>query len=314
MDIMIVEKAGPGHGYYAVQAPGRHTVGVCDHITDGEATIEWYHDFFSIGGQRADDALVDFIIDREGRIAMFNDPNGTRAGWANGGVDGVEGGGRAFLARFGLQINFILSSTEHVCRAGQDWTPAMLESSIKLNAWRLDHDGMHWNSCPIHQDYGVSTHLHHGEFTGKGGNSELECAGKWYRAHESDIVKAVALEMKKYQEPDNPAPVQPPSPPTDFYPDGMNLEKCRKAFNRLRMHDVNGKVTGYNKFNPKGQVSMMWLSRARETGVFPQAQDRYLVADNDGGPTRERVTRELVTFENGDLLVRSSSRSGWNWV
>jgi hypothetical protein len=66
---MTVTKAGPGNGYYATAAP-RDLVGGVEHITAGDASLEWYQGFFSIGGERARDALVDFIIDKAGRIGQ----------------------------------------------------------------------------------------------------------------------------------------------------------------------------------------------------------------------------------------------------
>lgn len=312
---MTVTKPYEGAGYYPTTLP-RNIVGICNHVTDGKGTLDWYQGFFSTGGQRAEDALVDFMIDRDGVIAEFNDAWGHRAGWANGGADGLEGGGPAFLSYFGNAENFILASTEHIALGTEaTWPDAMIESSIKNDAWILDRAGMHWDTLPIHPKYGISTCLHHGEFTGKGGNTVYECAGLWYRTHEDWYLQQVAAALKPYQSPGITVDVPPiVVAPEITYPKGMDLVKATKAFGKLRFHDVNGRIIKKGGFDEKGTISMLWLKHGGITGVFPQAQDFITVADNNEGPNRDDITRQIVTFENGDCLVRRSTRSGWEWL
>lgn len=187
---LICAKAGPGHGYYEVSP--RSNVGVCEHITDGHGSIEWYHDFFSVGGERADDALVDFIIGRDGRIGMLNDPWGTRAPWANGNTAGLEGDGPAFIAKFGVDaVNTRLISIEHEGFAAEDWTGAQWNAAVNLDAWLYDQMHVRHDSFPIHQDYRVDVHLLHSYFTNKGGNGLDECPGRYLKNHLESFESAV---------------------------------------------------------------------------------------------------------------------------
>lgn len=314
---MICEKPYEGAGFTRVSPRKGRLVGVCNHITAGRGSIEWYRDFFSTGGQRQYDALVDFVIGRDGRIGMLNDPFGTRAPWANGGTDGMEGGGPAFYARFGAAgINQRLYSTEHEGTANEDWTPELWASSIVLDVWMLDGIGMRWDTCPIHPEFLISTVLHHGEFTGKGDNSVYECAGRYYRQNEDRYVAELKAGLRAVQEvippaepePEPPAPVEP-----DIYPKGWTYERARKRFGRLRRHHLDGSITEH-RFNPKGMISLLWIARVRDTGLSPEAQDHFSVADNDQTANRTRVTVELITFENGWILFRPAERATWEWI
>src|SRR5690242_16207124 len=171
---MICDKPYDGAGYNS--CPPRVIVGVCDHITAGGGSIEFYHDFFNTGGERQYDALVDFVVGKDGRIAMLNDPWGTRMPWANGGSDGLEGDGPAFVKRFGVYgINFNLASVEHVGDGTTPWPQVQWDASVALDAWLFDRSGMRWDSFPVHQDYGVVTHLLHFEFATK------PCPGPYLR-------------------------------------------------------------------------------------------------------------------------------------
>ena len=133
MKVMIVPKGASGQtGWF--QCPPRHNVGFMAHETQGMSSGEWYYDFFSCpNGERCKDALVDFLIEPDGDIYMFNDPEGTRAPWANGGgalsSGGLEGDGVAYVDYFGLgAVDTKTISCEIVKNHGAAMTTALVSA------------------------------------------------------------------------------------------------------------------------------------------------------------------------------------------
>lgn len=312
---LIVSKAGPGNGYWQLAAP-RQIVGGVEHITAGLASIEWYRRFFGIGGERARDALVDFIIDEAGRIAMFNDPWGFRSPWANGSTDGLEGDGPAFVSRFGIDaVNDRLFSTEHIRRGDEPWPDAMMAATIALDAWMFDGAGVRWDTFPVHQDYGVVTHLFHSEFTGKGGDTPSECPGAWIKqpANINRLQDHVRARLKKHQTGvESGAEIPPPGPvePDHALPGGWTLERARVAFGELRWTRVDGK-TVRRTFDPTNGLALAWLQRAVEEGVTnPPTAVRGFDGRYGGGEENAGV----AMFSNGWVAVRPARRAGWRWA
>lgn len=308
---MVVQKRASGYGYTALTNP-RWLVGGCNHITDGHGTVQFYAEFFGINGERADDALVDFVIDRTGAIAMLNDPWGFRSPWANGGLDGLEDEGPAFLAKFGVSgVNNQLYSVEHSALAAEDWTPAEIASAVALEAWMMDGVGMRWDHYPVHQDYGIATALDHSVFTGKGGNTEDECAGRWYHRNKAMFQSLVRGVMKKYQTgstSDSPV-LDVPVIPGIVLPSEMTLEKASKSFGSLKFHSEDGKIAN-REFNAKGAVSIAWLARSIKEGKYPSSTDGWSLTDRRGQKF------SFIAFNNGWVLVHNDSlpRLGWKWA
>lgn len=300
---MICAKPYDGAGFTRV-AP-RQPVGVCEHITAGRGSAQWYSDFFATGGERQYDALVDFVVDRTGTIGMLNDPWGTRSPWANGRTDGLEGDGPAFLAKFGINgVNDRLISIEHEGMPADVWPQAQWEASVKLTAYLYDRMKVRWDSFPVHQDYGVVTHMLHSEFTGKGGNALDECPGRYLKGRITQFQSEVRNYMKSFQVgAEVPAEPLPKPEPVTIYPAGMDLGIARTLFGKLRKHQV-GKPTTAHGFNPNGGVSLAWLERGANEGQFPQGGDWYTFEEE----------RELIVFTNGWVLWRPSKRAGWRWV
>ena len=304
---MISPKPYDGAGFTRV-AP-RKPVGVCEHITAGYGSSKWYSEFFGTGGERQYDALVDFVIDRKGTIGMLNDPWGTRSPWANGRTDGLEGDGPAFLATFGINgVNDRLISVEHEGLPGDTWPQVQWEASVKLTAYLFDQMGVRWDSFPVHQAYGVVTHTLHSEFTGKGGNGIDECPGRFLKGRITQFQSEVRNYMKSYQVGSSvPAEPKPVPPVVSIYPEGMDLGIAKKLFGKIRKHVSGEKVTEHG-FNPSGGVSLAWLERGKREGQFPQGGDWYVYEDAPDS------TRELIVFENGWALFRSTTRAGWRWI
>lgn len=258
----ICSKAGNGHGYYEV-AP-RNIVGGCRHVTDGGGTIEFYQRFFSIGGERADDALVDFIIDRTGRIAMLNDPFGTRSPWANGGTDGLEGDGVAFYNTLGVAaVNGRLFSCEHIGGGTDPMTPEQLESSAHLWAWIFDGASNHpraprvpYNSYPVNPAIGIVTDLEHFEFATK------PCPGSGMRGQTVQHQDRVRAILKQYQvvTTTDPTPVPDPDPvPVNIYPPGMTIELARRLYGTLAVEWAAAPFA----FDPDRSECRFWLNQGK---------------------------------------------------
>jgi hypothetical protein len=212
----IVTKPYDGAGYDSCKP--RVCVGLGIHCWDGHlpgsteaAKIDYARKFFSTGGQRQYDALVDFVITKDGTIGMLNDPFGTRRPWANGWGDegpGLEGDGVAFVDKFGAYgTNFNLASCEHEAICGEELTPAQFEASAQLNAWIFDHAQVGWDSFPVNQNYGVVTSIWHSEFAKK------DCPCQAIRDQTPALHARIVEILKHYQtQPTLPAPGYFPKP------------------------------------------------------------------------------------------------------
>lgn len=298
---MICDKpATDGAGFTLLSRP-RVIVGSCEHITDGRESLEWYQKFFSTGGQRAWDALVDFLVDTDGRIGMFNDPWGVREPWANGGSDGLEGDGPAFVQKFGVfGINANLASIEHVGLPEDVWPQVQWDAAVQLTAWLFDRAKVRWDSYPVNQNYGVVTHMLHFEFATK------PCPGKYLREnivrYQDDVHQIMKAAQGTTDEP-------MPKPPTGVnYPAGMDLKKAKQYFGKMRDHKADGTVVERG-FNEKGAISLAWLERGGKENAYPEARDKWTVSNGT-----DKEVLELVTFGNGWLLIRRADRAGWTWV
>jgi hypothetical protein len=166
---LLVSKPYEGAGFDRGAFRRPQIRGFCTHITDGGGQIEFIRDLFSTGGERATDALTDLVIGRDGRIGLLNDwrdPNrgGTRAGWANGGADGLEGEGVAFYRKYPY-INTTLVSCEHIATAGQGWTDAMIASTIEIRTAIFQELKVPWDQYPMQG--GVSVEQQHRNFATK---------------------------------------------------------------------------------------------------------------------------------------------------
>jgi hypothetical protein len=304
---MICPKPFEGAGFYRV--PPRQNVGLVDHITGGRGSLEWYRDFFSTGGERATDALVDFVIDRDGRIGMLNDPNGTRAGWANGDVAGLEGDGPAFVQRLGVfAVNAKLESCEHVGTPADSYDGPLYASSVALKAWRFDVMRIPYDRFPVNPATGLTCHYWHSEYTGKGANQPSECPGrkikeKVQRVHAD--IRAILEEHQTGNPPSAPGAGALPPPPEFPYPAGMSYAEARAFFGTGIRYDRDGAEIGKAAFDPKGVVSNAWLARGKEERAYPRLVE--LRERADGGA--------YARFANGWVLVRpAASRAGWFWL
>jgi hypothetical protein len=306
VDLPVSKPASGGYGYTRIPAGSRRIVGVMNHETQGHGSGAWYRDFFSCpNGQRCADALVDYVIDRQGTIFRLNDPSNDRSPWANGGPLGLEGDGPAFYARFGAAgVNNSLISIEYEKFDTEDFTDAQVRSGGLLNAYWHDQDSQPWEDYPYVARYGCVTSLAHFEIgTTNCGLGELDDIAR---------VQAVARgEMKRWQTlvdgPAEPLPPQVPTQPeTPALPGGLTVEEAARRFGTLTKHTPDGK-TKVAPFDPRGVISLSWLHRCVETGEWPCAEDWWALSDSG-------ETLDIVTFSNDWQLIRYAERQALMWA
>ena len=306
VDLPVSKPVAGGYGYTRISAGSRRIVGVMNHETQGRGSGPWYRDFFSCpSGARCSDALVDYLITRDGTIFRLNDPANDRSPWANGGSLGLEGDGPAFYARFGASgVNNSLISIEYEKLDADDFTTAQVQAGGVLNAYWHDQDGQDWESYPYVPRYGCVTSLAHFEIgTTNCGVGELDDIAR---------VQAVARgTMKRWQTlAEGPAeplpPIVPQQPGIPGLPGGLTAEEASRRFGMLLKHTPDGK-TKRAPFDPRGVISLCWLHRCVETGEWPRAEDWWALSDSGG-------TLDIVTFSNDWQLIRIAERQGLMWA
>lgn len=311
VDLPVSKPKGGGYGYTQIPAGSRKIVGVMNHETQGRGSGAWYRAFFSCpNGDRCGDALVDYLITRDGTIYRFNDPANDRSPWANGGPLGLEGDGPAFYARFGASgVNNSLISVEYEKLDNEDFTDAQIQSGGALNAFWHDQDGQDWESYPYATKYGCVTSLAHFEIgTTNCGKGELD-----------DITKLQAVAkgvMKKWQtQADGPAvpdkPNVPDQPPVPTLPGGADPKEAAKAFGALTRWKPDG-TTKKMPFDPTGPISLSYTHRCVESfgldySRWPKAEDWWQITDSG-------KVLDIVTFSNPWQLVRTAERQGIMWA
>lgn len=309
---LIVEKPYEGAGFDRVAFRGDRIRGFATHITAGEGSLEFYRDFFSTGGERARDALADLGIDRAGRIGLFNDwrdPNrgGTRAGWANGGTDGLEGPGIAFYRMF-PDINSVLVSGEHIARVGQLWSDAQIAASIEIRTAIAQELNCPWESYPVHPAWRVWIELQHRHFATKSDPDE-----PYISTLEPIILREVQQKLRTHQTGSasgDPLPAAPAAAPAWQGAFDLPAAFWANEFGTLRRHNEDGTVDDLH-FDPTGPISLAWMRRCAEARVFPEAEE-LRTWDSNLAPGKER----WASFANGWRLwlPLADSNAAWVWL
>lgn len=306
---MIVPKPWEGAGFDRCAFRRPLVRGFCTHITDGGGTIEGIRDLFATGGQRQGDALTDLVIGRDGRIGLLNDwrdPNwgGTRAGWANGGVDGLEGDGVAYYRKF-PDINVNLVSCEHIATAGQAWTDAMIAASIEVRTALMQELRVPASSYPVRPEWGVSSEQQHRNFATK------SCPAEPYISTVSKVVlREVRARLAAWQGSGAGDAPEVPAPAATLTKWGLSLEHVADLWGSMTR--VNGDGTSDElPFNPDGALSLLWLARCEREGRFPEAES-IRIYDARLAAGRER----FATWEGGwtAWLPVDNQRAGWRWL
>lgn len=315
LDRLIVSKPVVQSGYGYDSVPPRSIIGDCKHETMGRGTGEWYRDFFGPGGERYRNALVDFLIQKNGRICMLNDPDGTRSPWANGGgVDqpgGLEGDGPRFVALFGTgAINSRLISIEYEKLDNERLTPAQILSGGRLTAFYHDRARHPWQTYPFVPELDAVMSFLHFEFgTTSCGTGPNEMADT---AQVQAVAKGV---MKEFQEDGNGMPIPPEVPPIPepALPGGISLAKAKAQFGTAEKYDQNGKLISSGGFDPRGMISLGWANRCANEKLpyddWPSIGDWRVLNETEQGETLD-----VITWENDWLMVRKAVRAAFQWV
>ena len=309
-----VTKAYDGAGFDRVRPRGPRIVGVCNHITDGDPSgdeLVWYQKFFSVGGERAGDALTDTVLGRDGRLGLLNDwrdPEwgGRRAGWANGTATGIEGDGIAFYRKYPL-INDVLVSIEHVARAGQALTEEQLETSVEMSTAIAQSVRCPWDTYPYHPGLGgVNIEQMHRNFAPKSCPAEPFVSSFYPKK-----IDAVKSKLRAWQG-DNalPKPQPDPPPPVWYTRFGFSLEEIKGFFGRITRYNRDHTQDEFG-FDPNGALSLLWLERCDREGKFPEAE-RIWYADAKFVDGEEM----WASWEGGWMayLPLVDSRATWRWL
>lgn len=309
----------------------RSPVGVCQHSMIGSL---WGTDGWFRRGS-ASDGLTDYGVGNDcdgpewdGVIIRWNDPRGraatvnydggsgrvsaNRAGWANGGSDGLEGDGPLFVRALGVAaINRDLVSIER--SDGGDLNRPMsakqFESVCALSAHWFDQAHVPWDAFPVHPAHGIVTHFLHLEFATK------NCPFPPVTSRIDEIQNRIRQILKTAQtQIPAPAPVPPAKPVTpnhDWWPQGYDLATLTARFGSLARTDLDGSKTSFS-FDPKGVIGNAWVARGvqeqRAVAQLPNALDWRVLKSGDNPAV------DLVSFAGGWLLFRPDAHVAWTWI
>lgn len=298
---------GSAWGYIYVPQ-GRTILGTVEHQTGGRDTPQSIYNLFGPGGERYGDALTDYVTGKDGTLWMLNDPEGTRAGWANGGgvglAGGLEGDGPAFFAKHGAWgIDTQLVSNENCLAFSEpNLTPQQIQRDGELEAFWHDRARCPWDTYPLNPNQaGIVYSFLHFEFgTTTCGKTMLD-----------DITKIQAVAkgiLKQAQIGGDASPVPPevPPQPDPEIPGGLSLATARRRFGKLRLRLPDGR-TVERGFHPRGGISLAWARRAAKEKVWPAAADGWILLD-------EGKEIQVITFEGSWVLLKKAPRHTLEWV
>lgn len=297
MKVMIVPKGASGQtGWF--QCPPRHNVGFMAHETQGTSSGEWYYDFFSCpNGERCKDALVDFLIDPQGVIYMFNDPEGTRAPWANGGgalqSGGLEGDGVAYVDYFGLgAVDTKTISCEIVKNHGAPMTAKQIVSLGKLFAYYADRDQQPYTNWPAIAKYGgTRVYLNH---------FEIGTTNCFINPDDNDKVIAEVQKNLKAGQADGITPAEPVYVEADPMESGTFVKNDRLFLEVNKDYTTQRPVKPfrYADFKPEQQTGPE-LPKGTRVKVLHVVSDTGASSD---------LTLEIDAVKVGDETVPKGSR------
>ncbi|MGD9711117.1 MAG: hypothetical protein AB7V46_03510 [Thermomicrobiales bacterium] len=310
----------------------RRPVGVCQHSMLGSL---WGTDAYFRRGA-ASRALTDYGIGGgtdgpqwDGVILRWNDPLGrassvvldgvsrsvsaNRAPWANGGSDGLDGDGPAFVRRMGVAaINRDLVSVER-SDGGVESTPMsprQFESICALTAHWFDVARVPWHVFPVNPGAGIVTHMLHSEFSAK------SCPFAPVATRIGDVQARIRQILRAGQDIEHPAATTsaPPGgelPDAPWWPQGYDLATLRQRFGALTRINDDGS-SDRAAFDPKGVISNAWIARGvqeqRLPAALPQARTWWVLQEDDGRRC------DLVTFADRWTLFRPDAHVSWTWI
>lgn len=326
----------------------RKPIGIVSHTDVGtkESDDRW----FRRGAQST--GLTDFVVGRDGTIFQWNDPWGkehwvklyvdkngwtvysdtgqtyrvsaNRAGWANGGSDGLEGDGPIFVRTRGINaINRDLVSIEREDKGHPHTEPfdgPQFSQFCKLVAWIYDQIQVPWDRFPVNPNLAqaIVTYFFHMEFATKG------CPWEQVMEKINETQNTIRGILKAGQVSEASTPIDPPNPPDpdhDWLPVGWTPELLDKQFGTLTRRKVDGTVIR-SGFSMKGIISNAWIQRGiaegREINELPPAS--YMAETHNSKLTigTEPATEGIVLFDGRGadnwVLTRPDESIAWRWM
>jgi hypothetical protein len=222
-------------------------------------------------------SLTDWAVDHmTGQMWQFNDPEGTRSGWASGPYKGGYGDGKAFAEKYiplmGIGAEVINRDRESVEVSGyfrqpgsgvttdNPWSDVSKRVYAQFLASRAHDYGIAWGDFPIARPKDDFSFLAwHQEFILPAYSTESFdkiCPGRVVMEATPEVIEIAKGIMKSYQEKSIPTPTTPPAadPTSILYPSGMDAGIAAIAFGSVKGDD--GRTYAYD---PRGPVSRLWL-------------------------------------------------------
>jgi hypothetical protein len=291
-----VNKERDGQGFnYGTRGP---IVGLVIHETQGRGTGQWYHDFFSCpNGERCSNALVDWLIDREGMLWEYQDPyNTNRIPWASGGPENNSNPiGKAINARYrGVfgGVNKVYAAVEMVKTDSEALTPAQIQAGGKLLAYVMAMRGYPANDWEYPDVLGgnINTAPHHSDI------SQTSCRiGDSDKAAMKAVCSRVLAAYYQGTTPGEEPKPEPPKPVEEIIP-GVDFGIAKRAFD-------NADLPGY-VLTKGGKLSELYLARVKMTGWLPKLTDRW--AYDDG--------RVYYRFSDGSMALFNDKDKSIRWI
>lgn len=301
----------------------RRIVGTCRHTEVGtnEGTDGWFR------RGAASTGLTDYGVSLKGIILRWNDPTGAahpgvsanRAGWANGGSDGLEGDGPLFVRTRGIDaINRDLVSIEREDLGDPYDTPFdgnQFEAIAHLTAHWHDDAGVPWDRFPFNPSIGCVTDFHHLEFATKG------CPHDPVTKKVNQFQDRVRALLKASQTATDGVPTVPIPVPIEVdhgkWPNGWKQADLAARWAAPRYVNLEGKRKAL-RFQANGPLPNAWVARGVEEGIskivdLPKCVRIVEVAAPDSGMV---ATMAIFDGRGSDnwAAYRPAAHVAWRWV
>lgn len=293
----------------------RHIVGVCQHTMVG--TLTGTDLWFRRGA--ASTGLTDYGVGLDGTIYRWNDPLGRRAGWANGGSDGLEGDGPLFVRTLGIDaINRDLVSIERDDRGDPYNCPfegKQFEACALLTAHWFDQALVPWDSFPVNPHVGVVTHMEHFEFATKGcPHTPVISQTDALQARIRAILKAAQTATAGTTTEQPPAPVEQDH---SKWPNGWTEAELTSRWSVPRYVDLLGRESRH-VFHADYPLPNAWVARGVKEGItkvadLPKPVRIVEIAQPDSGMVATMAVFDGKGSDNW-AAYRPSKDIAWRWI
>ena len=301
----------------------RRIVGTCRHTEVGtnEGTDGWFR------RGAASTGLTDYGVSLAGIILRWNDPSGAahpgvsanRAGWANGGSDGLEGDGPLFVRTRGIDaINRDLVSIEREDLGDPYDTPfggQQFEAIAQLTCYWHDQAEVPWDRFPFNPNIGCVTDFHHLEFATKG------CPHDPVISKVNQFQDRVRALLMAAQTASDGVPTQPIPSPVEVdhgaWPNGWKESDLASRWAAPRYVDLAGKRKAL-RFQPNGPLPNAWVARGVAEGItriadLPKCVRIVEVAAPDSGMVSTMAIFDGRGTDNW-AAYRPAAHVAWRWV